>query len=412
MSKRLHAVALASLAVAALSTAAEAGPCVPGTGSTATANTCIGAGALSSNTTGSRNTANGYLALSTNTTGQSNTAGGSYTLRSNTTGQGNTANGDGALFYNTTGNFNTASGLAALSNNTTGYENAAIGTSALQDNTTGFYNTASGAAALYKNTTGVGNTASGYSSLINNTTGSSNTASGRNALFANTVGSNNTASGFNALQFTTTGSNNTALGFEAGVNVTTGSNNIVIGNRATAADSNTIRIGTQGTQTRIFVAGIRGATITGGQAVVVNASGQLGVVSSSRRYKQDIQPMGDASGPLMQLHPVTFRYKQAEADGSRPLQFGLIAEEVEQVMPGLVVYNADGTPESVAYHLLPSLLLNEYQKQARDLVTAKAELARAKDQLEAMDAEIAALKLAVSHLAAAPSDRKMAANAP
>lgn len=192
-------------------------------------------------------------------------------------------------------------------------------------------------------------------------------------------------------------------GRRAGAFQTTGSNNIIIGNAGTAVDLNTIRLGVQGTQTRAFVAGIRGTAVVGGQSVVVNADGQLGVLLSSQRYKEDIRPMGDASSPLMKLRPVTFRYREPQPDGSKPVQYGLIAEEVEQVMPDLVVYNKDGTPESVAYQTLPGLLLNEYQKQAAELATAKAELAATRARLEAMDSEMAALKLAVSRLAAVPA---------
>lgn len=398
MLRRHHAFAAALVALAAaagLSTTAEAGPCVPGTGSNADNNTCIGTAALSSNTTGVFNAAIGVQALNRNTTGSLNTASGAGALQNNTGGSGNTASGASALTRNTSGSFNTASGISALFSNTTGGNNAA-----------------SGASALYSNTTGTLNTASGVSSLYSNQTGSNNTASGGYALYANTTGSGNTANGYNALLYNTTGSNNIALGFQAGLSLTTGSNNIVIGNTGTAADLNTIRVGAQGTQTRTFIAGIRGTMVTGGQSVVVNADGQLGVTSSSRRYKDDIQPMGEASSPLMQLRPVTFRYKDADADGSKPLQYGLIAEEVEQAMPGLVIYNKDGTPESVAYQVLPSLLLNEYQKQNRELAAAKAELAETRTKFEAMQAEMAALKLVVSRLAAAPSAIKLADSQP
>jgi hypothetical protein len=380
MLKPHHAFATALLALAAtgLSTAAEAGPCVPGTGTTAVNNTCIGSGALANNTTGYDNAAIGGGAL-----------------QFNTTGRNNTASGGRALYSNTTGSLNTASGLDALRNNTTGD-----------------YNTAIGSSTMYRNTTGSKNTASGVVALDSNTTGSNNTASGFGALYINTTGSNNTASGTEALSSNTTGSSNIALGYQAGANLTTGSNNIIIGNQGTTADLNTIRIGVQGTQTRAFIAGIRGTTFAGGQLVMVNANGQLGVTSSSQRYKENIQPMGDASNPLMQLRPVTFHYKQAEEDGSKPMQYGLIAEEVEQAMPDLVIYNKDGTPESVAYQLLPSLLLNEYQKQTHKLAAAETELAETRSRLEAMDAELAALKLAVSRLAAAPSSVKLAASQP
>ena len=74
--------------------------------------------------------------------------------------------------------------------------------------------------------------------------------------------------------------------------------------------------------------------------------------------------MRDVSARLLALRPVTFRYKEANNDGSKPIQFGLIAEEVAETFPELVVYDANGKPETVAYHLLATLLLNEFQAQA------------------------------------------------
>jgi hypothetical protein len=84
---------------------------------------------------------------------------------------------------------------------------------------------------------------------------------------------------------------------------------------------------------------------------VVDANCQLGTMSSSTRYKQDIQPMAEASERLLKLRPVTFRYKQPNALGEKPIQYGLIAEEVAEVLPELVVRNKAGRPESVAYYL-------------------------------------------------------------
>jgi trimeric autotransporter adhesin len=118
-----------------------------------------------------------------------------------------------------------------------------------------------------------------------------------------------------------------------------------------------------GTQSAAFIAAVAGTNISGGTAIVVSGTGPLGVVSSSRRYKEIIQPMGDVSKRLYNLRPVTFRYKETNADGTKPYQVGLIAEEVAEVLPQLVVYNSDGQPESVAYHLMPSMLLNELKKQ-------------------------------------------------
>jgi hypothetical protein len=101
----------------------------------------------------------------------------------------------------------------------------------------------------------------------------------------------------------------------------------------------------------------------------VNSNGQLGTAPnvSSRRYKDDIQDMAESSDNLMRLRPVTFRYKQPAPDGTKPLQFGLIAEEVQQLYPDAVDYNAAGQVESVQYHKINAMLLNEVQKQRREI---------------------------------------------
>ena len=84
-----------------------------------------------------------------------------------------------------------------------------------------------------------------------------------------------------------------------------------------------------GTQTTTFIAGVRGITTGLADAiqVLIASSGQLGTVSSSRRYKEDIQDMGRASAGLLDLRPVTFRYTQASTDGATPIQYGLIARK-------------------------------------------------------------------------------------
>ena len=84
--------------------------------------------------------------------------------------------------------------------------------------------------------------------------------------------------------------------------------------------------------------------------------------------------MAAASDRLLSLRPVTFRYKQAFVNGEKPIQFGLIAEEVAEVFPELVVYNEDGTAESVKYRLLSTLLLNELQKEYQVNQRQEAEL--------------------------------------
>ena len=292
-------------------------------------------------------------------------------------GANNTTFGSGALSSNTTGSNNAAVGDAALGANTTGNFNTAAGSRALQDNTTGSYNTATGGAALPVNTTGSFNTAEGALAMQFNTTGSSNTALGYGALDLNATGLGNTAVGYNALSSNTTGGNNVAIGNNAAGNVGSGnSDNIHIGNPGSSADNGAIRIGNS--QSSFFAAGIRGVATGANNAVpvLIDSNGQLGTASSSRRFKEDIQDMGDASRALLRLRPVTFRYQKPFDDGSKPIQYGLIAEEVADVFPDLVARSADGQIETVKYQVLDSLLLNEVQRQAAEIRALKERLAQ------------------------------------
>jgi hypothetical protein len=287
---------------------------------------------------------------------------------------GNTAEGDSALFSLTTGTDNTATGFHALYNNTTGSFNTANGLGTLYINTTGIYNTANGVSALFSNTTGSSNVANGALALQSNTTGGDNTANGVNSLFNNTTGTFNTANGANALLNNTTGGSNIALGFGAGQNLTTGSSNIDIGNVGVAGESNKIRIGTAGTQTAAFIAGIRGVAVTGA-AVFVSSSGQLGVRPSSARFKDEIKPMDKASEAVLGLRPVTFRYKQ-ELDPEGIPQFGLVAEQVEKVNPDLVARDAKGEVYTVRYEAVNAMLLNEFLKEHRKVQDLEATVAQ------------------------------------
>ena len=355
-------------------------------------NTAYGYDALYGNTTGNNNTANGALALIVNS-GNDNTATGAYALYDNTTGSRNVALGSNALYSNrigidntatgynalfaNTGNYNTAHGYQALESNTSGANNTANGLNALNHNTTGSNNSASGASALYNATTASNNCAEGYKALYLNTIGYQDTAVGALALYKNTSGINNVALGIDALYGNTTGSTNIGIGFAAGFNLTAGSNNIDIGNLGVAAESNTIRIGTSGTQTNIYLAGIYGATASGGIGVFVDSNGHLGTTTSSGRFKEAIKPMDKASETILGLKPVTFRYKQ-DLDPKGIRQFGLVAEEVEKVDPDLVVRDAQGKPYTVRYEAINAMLLNEFLKEHREVQEQKATIAQLK----------------------------------
>lgn len=266
----------------------------------------------------------------------------------------------------------------------------------------GFSNTAVGKEALFSNSGGYANTAigSGYNGsglvivdgrayddppapLFNNNTGHGNTAIGFAALFSNTTGNDNVAVGHRA------GDMGDTLGYLSGI--TTGSNNIYLGAnvRGTSyAESNAMYLGKQGTQTKTVIAGIRGATTGAADAVpvMIDSFGQLGTVSSSRRFKEDIQDMGDVSRALFALRPVTFRYSQAYANGTKPIQYGLVAEEVAEAFPDLAVRNTDGGVDTVHYETLNVLLLNELQKQRVDIQKQQQRIEDLEKRLEALTA--------------------------
>jgi hypothetical protein len=370
-------------------------------------NTAVGVEALSGNTTGYGNTGIGTDSLIHHESGSFNTASGTNALSCSITGSANTASGAFALsggarpegaFQSTcpsvmgSGSDNTADGYQALNQNTTGYQNTASGSYALYSSTVGNHNTASGFYALYSNSNGSSNTADGDDALYLNTTGYENTASGSKALFSNTIGNINVALGLEALYSNTTGSNNIAVGTGAGYNLTYGNNNIDIGNEGVATESGKVRIGTPGTQTATYIAGIETAKITGA-AVYVTSSGQLGVLASSERYKTAIAAMGANTQKLQQLRPVTFHLK-SDLTGTR--QYGLIAEEVAKVYPELVIRDASGTVQGVRYDELAPMLLNEMQIQ-RSQMTQKidsqaARIASLEQQLADIQAALAGLQ--------------------
>jgi hypothetical protein len=280
-------------------------------------------------------------------------------------GGGNTAMGFQALqLAGASGNRprNSAFGALALSSNTTGGDNTGVGSTALLAKTTGQANTAVGERALTFNSKANFNTAIGTVALETNTTGDFNTAVGFRALGSNQIGKNNTAVGSVALG-SATGTGNIALGANAGTNIQGGDNNIDIGAPGASADSGVIRIGDAATTMRFFAAGIATTGVTNAVNVVIDRNGQLGTAPSSIRYKEDVHDMGDASSGLLRLRPVTFRYKQPYDDGSKPLDYGLIAEEVAQVYPDLVVKNQHGEIETIQYQKLTPMLLNELQRE-------------------------------------------------
>lgn len=327
---------------------------------------------------------NGYFVSQSSSTSTAVGAGASNA------GAQNTAIGYNALDANS-GTSNTAVGASALTVNSLGSNNTSMGASSLFANILGSANTSLGANSLLNNIAGNDNTAVGFSAMDSNTTGSNNVALGENSLWNNTTGTYNVAIGGGTLYAETAGSSNIAVGYQAGNAITTGNYNIDIGNMGSAADAGVIRIGTSGSQTSFYVAGVLNSTLSGAP-VIISPTGQLGVQTSSERFKEDIQNIGDASDALMQLRPVMFRYRNPAADGSKPEQYGLVAEEVEKIYPELVVHDPDGRPLALAYQELPALLLNEVQKQRRTIAEQQSKIAAQETELQRLSERLSALE--------------------
>jgi hypothetical protein len=292
-----------------------------------------------------------------------------------------TNSGTTSAFSVVDGNDNILIGRLAGNATQTGNSNVGIGTAALQNLTTGAHNVFIGFGAGNKITgaqqqvgIGYGALGSALTSVLNVAVGNNclplstadvNVAVGANALSLLTTGTNNTVVGHAGFPNLVSGTTNIGIGINAGSTYTTNeSSNILIGNIGVIADSHALRIGNQGAgvgqQNTCFIAGITGATVTG-TAVLCSSVGQLGTISSSERYKENIEDIPDKVS-IMKLRPVKFNYKK---DDSKTVKYGLIAEQVEEDFSYLCFYNKEGQPESVNYHELPALLLKEIQRLSK-----------------------------------------------
>ena len=325
-------------------------------------------------------TAEGCNALKSLTTGAANTGVGWFSLFSITTGNANTGVGAGALALNQADN-NTAVGGGALFLNTTGTENTAVGANALVHNDSGSDNNAFGTNALFSNVEGTFNNAHGRNALVTNTA-SENNAFGDLAMENNTSGSSNTAIGDDALRNNVDGSGNVAVGDEAGVDLGPSVNNC-------------IAIGAPGDgpfatfDETCFIGHIFGEAVSdpGTQVpVYVDQFNNVGVFNtSSRKLKHDIQPMNKTSETLYRLKPVTFKLN---SDWKGTTQYGLIAEEVAEVDPQLVVRGRDGEIMAVHYEQISNMLLNEFLKEHKKVEELQATVAQQQKGMEILTAQL------------------------
>jgi len=375
-----------------------------------TQNTLVGLAAGAVNT-GSGNTFTGYQAGIVNTSGASNVFSGCQAGYKNTTGNDNTFSGFHAGYWNNgdrntflgreagatsgTTNDNTFSGYYAGYSNSANF-NSFFGSGAGQDNTTGNYNTFSGYGAGNSNTTGYDNTFSGSLAGYSNTTGNYNTFSGYGAGNLNTTGGNNTFSGYRAGANNTTGNYNVFIGYEAGYNET-GSNKLYIANSSGTpliyGDFSTSRVGIHITDPTESLdvqgtARLRGIGSSSGTTVVADGNGKLWKQSSSQRYKTNIEPLGVDTDAVLKLRPVRFQWKTTGQN-----DIGLIAEEVEQQLSDLVIYDNEGRPDAVKYDRVSLYLLAVVKDLKAENGSLKKDNEDIKNRLSAMESLVAKLSL-------------------
>ena len=274
--------------------------------------------------------------------------------------------------------YNTAVGNSSLKNLTSGGFNSAFGAGSLLSNTTGYTNSAFGYTSLALNTSGYRNSAFGYRALYNNTTGNENSALGYDALFYNNTGSFNSSLGHQSLYSSTTGNYNTAIGYSSGSAISTGSNNIAIGYNAqvpTGSASNQIRLG----NTSITYAGVQVAW----------------TVTSDRRYKDNITPIGLGLGFISKLNPVSYQRKN---DENKKTEYGLIAQEVEQVLKDLGIENhamltvTDEGMYELRYNDLIAPMIKAIQELMEKSDAKDNEIANLKEENQQLRYEIQSVK--------------------
>lgn len=402
---------------------------------TGEANAFFGFFAGISNTTGSTNAFFGNRAGSNNTTASNNSFFGFSAGLNNTTATNNAFFGSEAGTTNTTGSENTFIGRAAGIVNTTGSQNSFFGAFAGEQNTSGSFNSIFGVDAGKSITTATGNSFFGYvagSSTTNsnnsffgtfagnlNTTGTANSFFGTSVGLNNTTGSLNSFFGVEAGDSTTIGDSNSFFGYQAGNANTTGVNNTIIGSSADVLQNNLANATAIGYRSAVIcsnclvlgsVSGQNGAVTSVNVGIattnpvdrlhvsgdirtdtgcVKNGSGTqiAGSCSSDLRFKRNITPFSNALPKLVQLQPVHFYWRATEFPAKHfgdTESYGLIAQEVEQVLPELVTEDEQGY-KKVNYSKLPMLTLQAIKE-------LKEENDALKKANAAMEARLSALE--------------------
>jgi len=377
-------------------------------------NVALGYAALNSNTTASGNTAVGTTALYSNTTSPSNIAIGYQALYSKTTTDGySVAVGNNALYSHTIAGYSTAVGNGALSSSTS-YGNVAFGYNAGTSTSTGVYNTFIGGPDGATYGTGAFNTTGSYNVIVggigafkNNTTGSYNTALGISTL-VNMTGSGHTAIGAEALNKATTGDSNVCIGSSSGYEITTGSRNVFIGNGTGVGGFGVYGAITTGSyNVMIGMTACASSSTVSNEMVIASTysvqgkGGSTGFIcpnyggvyqgnnssawstTSDRRLKKNIVDNTTGLEKINGIRVRNFEYRLPEEVESelkpqdaikKPgIQLGVIAQELQQVLPDCVKQETTGVlsvdPDNLTWYMV-----NAIKQLSAEVASLKSQL--------------------------------------
>jgi hypothetical protein len=323
---------------------------------------------------------------------------------SNTTASRNTFVGTWAGFSCSTGSGNAFFGYQAGYACHAGSSNTFIGTWAGRNKTTGNHNTFLGKFAGYYSETGSNNTFIG-SEAGRDSRGDDNTLVGTGAGYDNYDSYGNTFLGKNAGYSTHYGDSNTYIGTDAGKN-TDGSRNVFIGNQAgyneelssdhliiaNCPDDSCVliwgnfKLGKVGIGKRYpaYTLDVNGKAavremehVTWGSTCIIQplggdaTGGEICKETSSKRYMENIGKFKPDPSLLLQLEPVSFNCKTT---GHQDI--GLMAEEVDEVLPDLVVKDGEGRPDLVRYDRIAIYLLEIVKNQQERISALEKEVAQ------------------------------------
>jgi hypothetical protein len=173
------------------------------------------------------------------------------------------------------------------------------------------------------------------------------------------------------------------IGIQAGANAFIGTlDNYALSLRTNNTDrifitnAGNVGIGTTAPSTRLAVAGLTSSQA--GRTICSDPSGNFyyyvgSCVSSSIKYKTNIQNLGIGLETLLKLRPVTFEFKKDYGGYDGTIHMGFIAEEVEKVSPLLVDYN-NGEVSGVRYNEMTALIVKSIQEQQKEIEDLKKEV--------------------------------------